>query len=233
MWASLGVKRFGDLVLELLMSRYWIDLSEFIAPKLSSRTLFEFIVGVILSQNTSDRNAELALNELYRRFNGLRPDVIVSASEDELAEAVKPAGMYSRRAKVIKELANAFINPNLGEELATRVRELDVNEARELLKELPGIGDKTADVILLMYFRKPAFPVDTHIMRISMRLGITRKPDYNAVSKFWLNNTSPNNLLPLHLLLITHGRRACKARRPQCDSCPLIELCQFSKELKD
>ncbi len=225
----MSAKPFGDVVLELLMSRHRVDLSRFIAPKLASRPLFEFIVGVVLSQNTSDRNAEIALRELYRRFNGLRPEVIAGAREEEVAEAVKPAGMHNRRAKVIKELARAFTNPNLEEEIATKVRELDVNGARELLKGLPGVGDKTADVILLMYFRRPAFPVDTHIMRISIRLGITRKPDYHGVSKFWLNNTSSNNLLPLHLLLITHGRSVCKARKPRCSSCPLIRLCRFGE----
>lgn len=223
-------KPIGDLVYERLSSTYTIDIEEFVAPRLRDTGLFEFLVAVMLSQNTNDRNAWRAYINLKNALGEITPGKVISISESQLAELIKTAGMHNNRARRMKELASVFIEQDIEKTITSRIRSGELEEARKILLSLPGVGVKTADVAMLMYYGKPYFPVDTHIMRITSRMGLVERVNYDAVSGFWRQNTSPGNLLRLHLLLITHGRRTCTARKPKCPECPIRDLCRYGAE---
>ncbi|RLG81634.1 MAG: endonuclease III [Thermoprotei archaeon] len=205
-----------------------IDLSEFIARRIRSKELFEYVIAVMLSQNTSDRNAIRAYERLRDLLKGsIVPEKILQKRFDDIVNAIRPAGMHYQRAKRIIELAKLFRNSEFVNKIVNDIINMDVEEARKLLTNLPGIGVKTADVILLMYFDKSTFPVDTHITRITKRLGYLDKYDYESIRRFWMDIINPRNYLEIHLLLITHGRRICKSRNPLCNKCLLSRLCKY------
>ncbi len=218
----------GRKVFQILRRTYKINLKDFIAPRIKEKSLYEFIVAVILSQNTSDRNAIKAYENLKKICNGsIEPDKIVKLDKTTLANAIKVAGMHNQRARVIKELANIFSNKDFVNKLVNNINNLNIEDARRELKKLPGIGDKTADIVLLMYFNKYTFPVDTHIKRITWRLGLVNRNDYDSIRLFWMKSLKPSDYLEAHLLLITHGRRICVARNPLCNRCPIRRYCLF------
>lgn len=222
----------GDIIYERLVNTYSIDLEDFVAPRLRHTNLFEFTVAVILSQNTSDVNAWRAYSRLLEVAGEITPSKILNTSIDQIAEAIKPSGMQYQRARKIKELAGAFIERDIVGEVEKTLREKGGEEARRKLLELPGIGPKTADVVLLMWFNAPSFPVDTHITRITLRLGYVARRNYEEIRRFWMENTNPQLYLPLHLLLITHGRKTCKARKPDCINCVIRNHCSYGASSK-
>ncbi|HID80693.1 MAG TPA: endonuclease III [Ignisphaera sp.] len=211
-----------------LRSRYAIKENEFIALKLitSKGELFEVLVGVVLSQNTSDRNALRAFNNLKRLLKSVTPEALLRLSDEELQYAIAPAGLHKRRAVMLKKLASVFLAQ--GDCIVKRISKLDVESARQLLLNLPGVGPKTADVVLLMYFNKPTFPIDTNIDRVSRRLGIVSPAArYEDIRRRFLEllGRETSVLRLMHLLLIQHGREICKARKPLCDRCVVSGLC--------
>jgi len=222
----------GDLVCERLKSRYTIDLEEFVAPRLKGIPLFEFIVAVVLSQNTSDKNAWRAYSSLKSKLEEITPEKVLAMKLEELAEIIRPAGMHYVRARKLLELAKIFSERDVEKLVEETMRSNGIEEARRILLELPGVGFKTADVVLLMYFNQPVFPVDTHITRITLRLGFTRRRDYEEIRSFWMHSTSPGKYLELHLLLIEHGREICKARKPLCSECVLADICEYYRSRK-
>jgi len=222
----------GDLVHERLKSKYTVNLDDFVAPRLRGVKLFEFIVAVVLSQNTSDKNAWRAYSNLKSKLGVIKPEKLASLVVGELAELIRPAGIHYNRSKRLIELAKAFIERDVERLVEEAIRSSNMREARRILLELPGVGYKTADVVLLMYYNQPVFPVDTHITRITLRLGLAKRGDYEEISSFWARNTSPEKYLELHLLLIEHGRETCKARRPLCENCVLIDICKHSESAR-
>ena len=220
-------------LLDKLRGRYAIRENEFIALKLitSKSELFEVLVGIVLSQNTSDRNAIRAFSNLKRLVKNITPEALLRLPDEELQYAIAPAGLYRRRAVMLKNLASTFLTQ--GDYIAKKVSELDVEAARQLLLSLPGVGPKTADVVLLMYFDKPTFPVDTNIDRVSRRLGIVSSDArYEDIRRKFLEllGRETSVLRLMHLLLIQHGRETCKARKPLCDRCVVSDLCcSFAK----
>jgi len=215
------------MIIELLRERYGsIDYSSFIATRVKGKSLFEFLVGVLLSQNTSDRNAVKAYEKLREMLGGaITPERVLKAGFAKLVKAIRSAGMYKQRSKKIMMLAKIFASRDYVDKLIRTIKNAPLQKARETLLKLPGVGLKTADVVLLMYFGKYTFPVDTHIMRITKRLRCTEKTDYEAIRDFWMKSLNPRNYLEAHLLLITHGREVCRARRPLCHSCVIRKYC--------
>lgn len=225
-------KDLGSLVLEKLREMHGeIDLEEFIVSRVRKRSLYEFIVGAVLSQNTSDKNAFKAYESLCKALGGVvEPQRVLSYSARELANAIKPAGMNNVRARAILELAKLFSEEGFEERLKQSLSAADSDEAHRVLLEMPGIGPKTADVILLMYFGKNVFPVDTHIARITERLGLISRRSYYDVRRTWMEILKPTEYLEAHLLLITHGRRICRSRKPLCINCLLKPWCKYFNE---
>ena len=134
------------------------------------------------------------------------------------------AGLYRNKSKTIKYLAEVVLNKFNGD--LTPVLKMPLDQAREILLSFPGVGPKTADVFLLFCGNKPTIPVDTHVFRVSKRLGLSPKDaDYEGVRRSLQEVYPPNEYLALHLLLISLGRTFCKSRKPMCKSCPLLDLC--------
>ncbi|RLG76563.1 MAG: endonuclease III [Thermoprotei archaeon] len=220
----------SDKLLKLyskLREVYRPSVEDFVAWKLRSerKTPFEMLIGIVLSQNTSDKNAVVAMERLYNFIGQLDPVKVRSIDAEKLAEAIRPAGMHRRRAQLIKELAKYVIaHPDWLEKL----ERMDVENARRELMKMPGVGPKTADVFLLMYLNRATFPVDTHITRVAMRVGLVeRGATYEKIRQTFMRllPPEPKILAEMHVLLITHGRSICKALKPLCDRCPVRELC--------
>ncbi len=201
------------------------DFVGFLASRKYS-SLFEILVAVMLTQNTSDVNAFRALQRLEKLVGRLTPESILNAPLEELSKAIRPAGMHRQRAIRLHEVAKLVCKKYKCS--LDHLCNLNVNEARSILMALPGVGAKTADVVLLMYCGMPVFPVDTHIFRISLRLGIVDKKDYDIVSGWFRSRIPRDKLLDVHLKLIMIGRLFCKPRNPLCSSCPLRVCCKHA-----
>ncbi len=197
----------------------------FSMPKWTARKHdpFETLVQTIISQNTADRNTERAFEALSKQFE-IRPEVLAKAPVVEIEACLRVAGLYKSKAKAIKQDSQIILDEYNG--TLEPVLSLPLEEARKTLMQLPGVGPKTADVVLLFATKQPTIPVDTHVSRVSKRLGLApAKGDYEVVRKSLQSLFSPSDFLAVHLLLIAHGRRFCKARRPLCNECPINALC--------
>ena len=189
---------------------------------------FKALVRTILSQNTNWRNE----NKAYRRLEeaiGVTPNTISAASFLDIAEAIRPAGMYNQRSVIIKEVAEKVLALYDGD--LTQVLSKPYPEAREELMKLPGVGKKTADVVLLFNVGKLVLPVDRHIARISKRLGIvSSNADYDTIRLNLEGGTATENYLDAHIKLIQFGRDVCRALNPKCAACQISDLCSHRTE---
>jgi len=189
------------------------------------KTPFETLIRTIISQNTSNRNTARAFEELSKKFQ-ITPEVFSNAELSEIEECLKPAGLYRNKSKVIKKLSKIIIEEFDG--TLEQVLTLPTEEARKKLLALPGIGRKTADILLLFCAKRPTIPVDTHVNRVSRRLGLAAmKGGYEEVRLALQSLYSPKDYLAIHVLLILLGRNYCKARKPICRSCPVNKLCNY------
>jgi len=188
----------------------------------------EVLVRTILSQNTSDRNRDQAYVALRARFP--RWEDILAASEEEVAEAIKPAGLFRQRARRIREVLSR-IQKECGTLSLDFLAGLSDADAEKWLLSLPGVGKKTAYVVLLFAFGREKFPVDTHIARATKRLGLWdgRGDPHDALSPL----IPAGRAYRFHLNLIRLGRELCRPKKPRCTQCPLLELCQYGKRRKD
>jgi len=193
---------------------------------------FRVLVRTILSQNTSYKNELRAFKTLDERI-GVSPEVLARASSEAIAEAIRVAGQHKQRSERIKKVAGLVLERFKGD-LRSLISSRPVEEAREELMALPGVGRKTADIVLLFCARRPVFPVDRHIMRIFDRLGfLGPRPDYETIRAAVEEalGDDPEELLFAHLALIRLGREVCRAKRPSCASCPLSDLCALSRRV--
>lgn len=198
------------------------DYAAIIASRFSDP--FKLLIMTILSQNTNDNNAIKAYMNLSSKYD-VNAKVLSEVSPIELAELIKPAGLHFNRANRIIELSKILLEKYNGD--LNNILNLPCDTARKLLISLPGVGFKTADVILLFTGRCATFPVDTHITRISKRLGVVEKSaGYEDIRSFWMKNYPKSEYLRLHLLLIAFGRRFCSARNPKHDICPVKFMCK-------
>ena len=191
---------------------------------------FQVLIMTVLSQATADRNSERAFRNLSKRFP-ICPKNLASARVEEIEAAIRVAGLYRNKSKVIKELSRLILEKFGGS--LDFIYSLPLEEARKTLICLPGVGPKTADVVLIFCAGKPTLPVDTHVNRVSRRLRLVPPDaDYEGVRGALQSLYLPKDYLPVHLLLISLGRRYCKARNPLCESCPVNMLCP-SREVED
>jgi endonuclease-3 len=181
------------------------------------------LVQTILSQNTSDKNSRPSFENLVNTFSNW--DELVAARVDKICEAIKTGGLGAVKASYIKG-ALQEIHRRQGAFDLGFLKNLSVDEAREWLMQLPGVGMKTASVVLLFSLGMPAMPVDTHVFRVSKRLGlIGSKVDVEKAHGLLEKLVPADDIYQFHVLLIEHGRRTCKAQRPRCSSCVLARLC--------
>jgi len=188
-------------------------------------TPFEILVSTILSQSTTVANERRGLNDLRSRVGAITPERIAETPEGEIAQAIWHAGLAKQKAPRIRGVARALLDDH-GDRLE-RILRLPTDRAREQLMALPGVGPKTADVVLSMAGGHPTFPVDTHIARIARRWNLVRRTDYESIRAALERWTPPEKRKAWHLVIIAHGRTLCKARNPRCDECPLRRDCDW------
>jgi len=193
----------------------------------SNRDPFQTLVVTVISQNTADRNTARAFKNLSSKFE-ITPEAIAEADLTEVEDALKVAGLYRNKAKILKRLSSMIIEKFGGS--LDFIYSLPLDEARETLLSLPGVGPKTADVVLLFCAKKPTIPIDTHVNRVSKRLGLAPpNAGYEEVRESLQELFKPEDYLAGHVLLILLGRKFCKARKTLCSSCPVKELCPTGK----
>ncbi len=189
----------------------------------TNRDPFETLIVTIISQNTADTNTQRAFENLSKRFE-ITPQALANADINTLESCLLVGGLYKSKAKTIK-LVSKIIHENFGGSLQP-VLSLPLEQARETLTELPGIGPKTADVVLLFSANQPTIPVDTHVYRVSKRLGLApANGNYEVVRMSLRSLYQAKDYLLVHLLLIAHGRKYCRARQPLCQKCPVNNNC--------
>ncbi|MGE0598187.1 MAG: endonuclease III [Dehalococcoidia bacterium] len=204
-----------EVVLELLVPVYGRPV-----PQPSHDPLSELILTV-LSQNTADTNSGRAFVQMMRRYPSW--DAIRDAPLDELIATIQNGGLAPQKAPriqaILREVSAKSPDWDLG-----FLEELPLEEARAWLRALPGVGPKTVACVLLFSLGRPALPVDTHVERVSKRLGLIPEKATADQAHDVLENLVPaDDYYQFHMLLIKHGRRTCIARKPACERCPLVE----------
>lgn len=187
------------------------------------------VVSTILSQNTSDVNRDRAFHRLLTRFATW--EEVRAAPVEAIEEAIRPAGLAQQKAPRIKG-ALQFITQERGELSLDFLKDLTVDEAKAWLTQIKGVGPKTAAIILLFSLGMPAFPVDTHVHRVTRRLGlIGPKVSAEKAHVILEDMLSADIYYPFHLNVIRHGREICHARNPKCEICPLQTWCDYYQEI--
>jgi endonuclease-3 len=183
------------------------------------RTPFELLIAVILSAQATDKSVNLATRFLFQHAN--TPQKIFDLGVEGLSRYIKTIGLYNAKAKNIIATCRLLLDQHGGE----------VPADREALEALPGVGRKTANVILNTAFGHPTIAVDTHIFRVSNRLGLAPGKTVRAVEDKLVKAVPPEYAHDAHHWLILHGRYVCKARKPDCEHCVIIDLCAFKDKV--
>jgi endonuclease-3 len=211
-------ENLAEKILQILRKTF--TLPKWIA---SNRDPFETLIVTIISQNTANRNTAKAFENLSKRFE-IRPEVLATAETSQIEECLKVAGLYRNKAKAMRQVSKIILEKFHGN--LEYILSLPFEEARKTLLQLPGVGSKTADVVLLFCSGKPTIPVDTHVDRVAKRLGLApANGDYELVRRSLQSLFDPENYLAVHVLLILLGRKYCKAVNPMCKQCPMNALC--------
>ncbi len=189
--------------------------------ELAYSTPFELLIAVILSAQATDVGVNKATAKLYPVAN--TPEAIYALGVEGLSEYIKTIGLYNSKAKNVIETCRLLIEKHGSQ----------VPDNREDLEALPGVGRKTANVVLNTAFRQPAMAVDTHIFRVSNRTGIAPGKNVLEVEKKLLKFVPKEFLLDAHHWLILHGRYVCVARKPRCGACRIEDLCEYKAKTSD
>jgi endonuclease-3 len=189
--------------------------------ELNYRTPYELLVAVVLSAQATDKSVNEATKALYEKVN--TPAAMVELGVAGLEQHIKRIGLYRGKAKNVIALSRILIEEHGGEVPATR----------EALERLPGVGRKTANVVLNTAFGQPTIAVDTHLFRVANRTGLARGKTPLEVEEKLLKFTPPEYLRNAHHWLILHGRYVCLARKPGCPQCLIRDLCEFRPKTKD
>ena len=179
-------------------------------------SLFQLLIAVILSAQTTDKQVNVVTKDLFRIY----PDAasLAEADPSEVEQVIRRIGMYKTKAKNIIAAARMLIEEYGGE----------VPRDFDRLVKLPGVGRKTANVVLAVGCGVPAIPVDTHVFRVSNRIGIVSEKDVLKTELALMEALPEETWINMHHALIWHGRRVCKARKPDCDACPIADICRYA-----
>lgn len=187
-------------------------------PELEYSTAFELLVAVILSAQCTDKRVNQVTRNLFLNYN--TPEKILELNIDELGEIIKTAGIYKNKSKNILATAKIIMEEYDG----------IVPNNRKALEGLPGVGRKTASVVLSVWFEEPAIAVDTHVFRVSNRIGIVDAKNVTKTENELMKAIPKDKWSKAHHWFIFHGRRICKARKPLCENCPINEYCKYYLE---
>ena len=188
--------------------------------ELEYKTPYELLVATVLSAQSTDVRVNIVTKELFKNFN--TPEKILKLGEEKLMEYIKSIGFYNVKSKNIIALSHLLIQNY----------DSQVPEQMDELLKLPGVGRKTANVVLSNCFGVPAIAVDTHVFRVSTRLGFSDKKDPLQVEQDLMKKISKKYWTDAHHAFIFHGRRICKARNPMCELCSVQSYCKFYKKKK-
>jgi len=188
--------------------------------ELEYSTPFELLVAVILSAQATDKSVNLATRTLFKHAN--TPQAIAQLGVEGLSEFIRTIGLFNSKAKNVIAMCRILLEQHGGA----------VPQTREALEALPGVGRKTANVILNTAFGQPTIAVDTHIFRVANRTGLAPGETVRAVEDHLLKVVPPEYLHDAHHWLILHGRYTCVARKPKCPECPILELCEFREKTR-
>jgi endonuclease-3 len=176
---------------------------------------FGVLIGIVLSQRTRDENTDKAAKALLSKYPS--PEALAEAPIEEIEKLIEPTMYFRTKAPRIKEISRILLEKYGGK---------TPDNIDELL-ELPGVGMKTASCVLVYGFNKPAMPVDTHVHRISNRLGIIQTKTPEESERALWNVIPEEYLLKVNMLMVKHGQSTCKPAVPLCYKCPVIELCDY------
>ncbi|MCS6761864.1 MAG: endonuclease III [Candidatus Devosia symbiotica] len=200
---------------EAIFSRFQQSEPE---PKseLDYSSAFTLLVAVVLSAQATDIGVNKATKLLFQLAP--TPAAMVALGQDQIEEHIRTIGLFRTKAKNVYLLSQQLLDRHGGE----------VPQTREALEALPGVGRKTANVVLNIFFKQPAIAVDTHLFRVSNRTGLALAKTPLAVEQILLNVIPAPYMLHAHHWLILHGRYICKARKPECWRCPIAQWCRFT-----
>ncbi len=185
--------------------------------ELHYRTPFQLLVATMLSAQSTDKTVNKVTDRLFVRYPGLKE--FLRLSQEELEKEIKEIGLYRNKAKNILTMCR---------ELAERFNG-EVPANLDDLTSLPGVGRKTANVVLSNAFGVPAIAVDTHVFRVSNRIGLAQSETVDGTEKQLMENIPRDKWSIAHQWLVWHGRRICNARKPRCEICPLTSYCRYFK----
>lgn len=201
-------------------------LKEYGEPKWTKLDGVSELVGTILSQNTNDGNRDLAYARLRARFPTW--EQVRDADVDKVIEAIKPAGLANQKGPRIQAALKKIMQER-GKLNIDFLAKMPMEEARAWLTSINGVGEKTAAIVLLFCYDMPAFPVDTHVHRVTGRLGLRdEKMSADDTHRLMEQLCPPGAEGAFHLNLIRHGRAVCQARLPMCERCVLADICAFN-----
>ncbi|NEU04694.1 endonuclease III [Clostridium senegalense] len=203
-------KKTRDEVLKILSEVY-----AGVTCGLTFNSPFELLISTILSAQCTDERVNIVTKELYKDYN--TPEAIVELTEEELGEKIRSCGFYRNKSKNIIGCCKMLLEKYDGKV---------PSEMEELIK-LPGVGRKTANVVMSNAYGKPAIAVDTHVFRLSNRIGIAKGKNVEEVEEKLMKNIPKDMWSDAHHYLIWHGRKICNARKPKCETCPIIQYCEY------
>ncbi len=186
--------------------------------ELNFKNPLELLVATVLSAQCTDVRVNMVTKELFREFK--KPEDYVRRPQSELEEFIRSTGFFRNKAKNIRDAMLAIIDRHGGK----------VPKSMEELVALPGVGRKTANVILGNAFSMPGLPVDTHVIRVSNRLGLTKHADPVKIESDLTAQLPPEDWCQFSHTVIFHGRRTCKARNPVCGKCEVAEFCRYEEK---
>ncbi|MFU0823533.1 endonuclease III [Clostridium sp.] len=176
---------------------------------------FQLLIATVLSAQTTDKKVNQVTEKLFKKYK--TPNDFAALEQEELEKEIREIGLYKNKAKNIIGLCKMLIDDYNGE----------VPRTMEELIKLPGVGRKTANVVLSNAFGVPAIAVDTHVFRVANRIGIAESKNVEGTEEQLRNNIPRERWSKAHHLLIFHGRRTCAARKPKCEACPLAPQCKY------
>ena len=184
---------------------------------LDYKTPLQLLISTMLSAQATDKSVNKVTEELYMQYPDL--DSFLTLSQEDIELKIKRIGLYKNKSKNIYNMLRVLRDKYKGQ----------VPRNMDALMSLPGVGRKTASVVLVEAFNIPAFPVDTHVFRVTRRIGLARGNTPDKVSDEMMKKLPKYKWHLMHHLLITHGRTTCTAKSPKCNSCNLNELCNYFK----
>ena len=181
---------------------------------LDHRNVFELLIAVVLSAQTTDVSVNKVTPALFEKYP--TPEALAAATEEDLQEILRRIGMYKTKARNIRKLSAQLIAEFNGQ----------VPEDQKLLESLPGVGRKTANVVMAVGFGHQRIAVDTHVFRVSNRIGLVSEKDVLKTEMALMDTLPEERWTEAHHSLIFHGRRCCDARKPKCEECVISHICQ-------